>query len=393
MRSACAFFPVAKLETPLHIAIDNRLSAYRVGGIPEYTRRLAAALVELLAPNDRLTLIEHRRGPQPEPGRAAAVAQRRVFTPPHNRWEQLLLPLELATLRPDVLHFPDFIPLFRLPVPSVITVHDLAFLRYPEILDTQARRYYGRIGAAVRRADAIIAVSESTRHDLDELLGVAPRRVDVIYEAAAPEFRPLDIGAGEQRSVGDAHIRAGEFALFVGTLEPRKNLLLLLQALRLILDRNRVAPMLVIAGPRGWLDDPLWAAVRELRLQSHVCFAGAVDQPTLVWLYNACRIYLHPELYSGFGLPVLEAMQCGAPVIAARSSSIPEVAGDAALLLPPRAPETWAGAWEQLWDDQAARRELSALGMRRAAAFSWQRAAAATLQVYRRVVDMRAVKP
>ncbi len=378
-----------ELETRLHIAIDNRLSAYRVGGIPEYTRQLVAALVEQLEPDDRLTVIEHRRGPRGMATFGAEVARRHVWTPPHNRWEQQLLPLELAGLRADVVHFPDFIPLLRSRSPAVITVHDLAFLRFPTILDADAKRFYGQIGAAVRRADAIIAVSESTRRDLGELLGVEPGRVDVVHEAAAPGFRPLGLAAGDERAVGELRLRAGEFALFVGTLEPRKNLQLLLHALRLVLDRKHAAPKLVIAGPRGWLDDALLESVRELRLEQHVWFTGAVDQPALVWLYNACKAYLHPELYSGFGLPVLEAMQCGAPVIAARSSSIPEVAGDAALLLPPDDPDAWADAWEQLWDDQAARRDLGARGRRRAGEFSWQRAASSTLQVYRRAVDRR----
>jgi len=377
----------------MHIAIDNRLSAYRVGGIPEYTRQLVAATAEQLGTKDRLTIIEHRRGPRGMLGYGRPITRRGVWTPPHHRWEQLLLPLELAGLAADVVHFPDFIPLFQLRAPTVITVHDLAFLRFPGILDPNARRYYGQIDAAVRRADAIIAVSESTRHDLDELLGVDPRRVAVIHEAAAPAFGPLDRAAVSERRIGDARLRAGDFALFVGTLEPRKNLRTLLEALRLVIDRKRTAPKLVIAGPRGWLDDPLFATVRRLRLEPHITFTGAVDRRALVWLYNACRVYLHPELYSGFGLPVLEAMQCGAPVIAARSSSIPEVAGDAALLLEPEDPEAWADAWEQLWDDSAARRELGARGIERAAGFSWQRAAASTLDVYRRVVDRSDDRP
>lgn len=373
----------------MHIAIDNRLSAYRVGGIPEYTRQLAAAMVELLGPDDRLTLIEHRRGSQQPAAPKTAIGRRSVHTPPHNRWEQLLLPLELSRLRADVVHFPDFIPLFRLRTPSVITVHDLAFLRFPAILDADARHFYGQIEPAVRHAGAIIAVSQSTRCDLQHLLGVDPGRVDVIHEAAAPEFRPLRLAAGDRRTVGNTRLQAGEFALFVGSLEPRKNLRMLLHALRLVLDRGRAVPRLVIAGPRGWLDGPLFDAVRELRLAEHIAFTGAVDRPALVWLYNACRLYLHPELYSGFGLPVLEAMQCGAPVVAADTSSIPEVAGEAALLLPPEAPEAWADAWERLWGDDGARRQLGARGVQRAAEFSWRSAAASTLSVYRRVVDTR----
>ncbi|WP_026370749.1 glycosyltransferase family 4 protein [Kallotenue papyrolyticum] len=368
----------------MHIAIDHRLSAYRAGGIPQYTAQLAAALAELLAPDERLTLIEHRRAALPAHSGEARLARRRVWTPPHHRWEQILLPLELAGLRADVLHFPDFIPLFRLRTPAVITVHDLAFLRFPEILDDAARRYYDQIGRAVRHAAAIIAVSESTRRDLLELLDVDAARISVIAEAAAPHFRRLNLPPDAQRCINGHLLRADDFALFVGTIEPRKNLPTLLRALHhWMAHAPGEAPTLVVAGPRGWLDAPVFALVRELRLDEQVRFIGGVSSEDLVWLYNACRVYLHPELYSGFGLPILEAMQCGAPVIAADAASLPEVAGTAGLLLPPLDVAAWAETWRRVWWDAAVRARLRAAGLAQAARFSWPRAAAATLAVYR----------
>lgn len=369
----------------MHIAIDNRLSAYRIGGIPAYTQQLTRALAEV-APDERITTIEHRRrDAATEPG----LRQRRVWTPPHHRWEQRALSLELWGLRADVLHFPDFIPLFAVHTPSVITVHDLAFVRYPEILDAAARRYYGQIGRALERADAVIAVSESTRRDLTELLRLDPARVDVVPEAAASVFQPLDLPPDASRTVGGHTLQRDRFALFVGTLEPRKNLLTLLRAMHLLREQgghHGDTPELVVAGPRGWLDDDIFALVRELRLGDVVRFVGGVDQTELIWLYSACRVYLHPELYSGFGLPVLEAMQCGAPVLAADVASLPEVVGEAGLLLPPQDQAAWSDAWRTLWHDPDQRMRLRTAGFAQARRFSWQTAAQQTLAIYRRLV-------
>lgn len=369
----------------MNIAIDNRLASYRIGGVPQYTQQLITAMARSAEADDRFTLIDHRKPLRGSTVFGTNIAHRRVWTPPHNRWEQTLLPLELWNIRADVIHFPDFIPLFRLRAPTVITIHDLAFLRYPQILDAEAGRYYGQIGRAVERADAIIAVSDSTRRDIVELLKVPEERVAVVHEAAAPHFQPIDPAADPARKINDHLLHKNTFALFVGTLEPRKNLPVLLHALRVLLDRGGEPPRLVVAGPRGWLDDPIFKLVQTLRLEDDVQLIGSVDARDLVWLYNACRVYLHPELYSGFGLPVLEAMQCGAPVLVADTSSLPEVAGGAAHLLPPNDVEAWAAAWRAIWDDAMLREQLRSAGRARAAQFSWSRAARETLEIYRRV--------
>lgn len=176
--------------------------------------------------------------------------------------------------------------------------------------------------------------------------------------------------------------------LFVSTLEPRKNLPTLLQALRICIDRHPQVPYrLVIAGSRGWNDEPIFQAVRDLRLADHVLFAGSVGQYDLRWLYNACRIYINPSLYEGFGLPLLEAMACGAPCLAAATSSLPEIGGDAAIYVPPLDAQMWADAIIALWDDRERQEELGRMGRARAQRFSWTRAARETLKVYRRALE------
>lgn len=366
--------------------IDARLNAYRYGGIAQYTRQLLAALAPLLSgTGDTVVTLQHHKDRTPMQ-RGANVQSRRLVTPPHHRLEQWSLPLELAPLQLDVLHCPDFIAPRLRPYPAVITIHDLAFLRYPEILDDAARRYYGQIRAVVRHVDAIIAVSEATRCDIAELLDVPIERIDRVYEAAAAQFRPAALPAGARRLINGQIVAADTFILFVSTVEPRKNLPTLLRALQLACARQPAVDLrLVVAGARGWLDAPTFDLVRDLGLGERVLFLGGVGQSDLLWLYNACRIYANPSLYEGFGLPVVEALACAAPAVVADTSSLPEVAGTAARLVPPLDIDAWATTLAGLWEDAQQRRDLAERGPAQAAQFSWQRAAAETLAIYQRV--------
>lgn len=374
----------------MQIGIDARLNAYREGGIAQYTRLLLEALAAQ-APAERFVALQHQRQ------RSALVVAPNVrratmLTPPHNRYESWSLPLELWPRRLDLLHCPDFIAPRRRPCPAVVTIHDLAFLHFPEILDAEARRFYGQVRVAAHDADAVITVSQATRADIAALLDLPPERVTVVYEAADPRFVPMATARTETQVVNGCQLRGDAFLLFVSTLEPRKNLETLLRALRVCLDRRPTGGYrLVAAGRRGWLDEPIYALARELRLGEAVDFLGGVGPAELHWLYSACRLYLNPSLYEGFGLPLLEALACGAPALVAESSSLPEVAGEAALVLPTRDVAAWADAIMALWDDTAARGDLARRGPARAAQFSWARAAAETLAVYRRAVGGRLV--
>jgi glycosyltransferase involved in cell wall biosynthesis len=372
----------------MRIAIDARLNAYRRGGIPQYTRHLLTALADV-ARDDQFISLQHRDMVRPLVV-APNVMRRTLLTPPHHRFEAWTLPLELVLSRPDVMHFPDFIAPRRRGFPAVVTIHDLAFMHYPDILDDAARAYYGQVKDSANAANAIIAVSEATRQDIVQFLDIPPEQIQVIYEAAAPMFRKMELRPGEARVLNGIPVAAGAFMLFMSTLEPRKNLPTLLQALRICLDRRPGHPyMLVVAGGRGWRDEAIFTAVRDLRLADHVLFAGSVGQYDLRWLYNACQFYVNPSLYEGFGLPLLEAMACGTACLAAATSSLPEIGGDAAIYVPPLDPGLWADAIEDLWDNQERQRELSRLGRARAQRFSWQRAARETLRVYQHVVDSR----
>ena len=373
----------------MRVAVDGRLLYYRRAGIGQYTLRLLEALTQV-APEERFLFLHDWRQRR-RLLRAPNLDHVRIYTPSHHRWEDFLLPAELLTLRLDLLHSPDFILPTRRTCAGVVTVHDLAFLRFPQWLTPQAARYYGRIDRAVRSAEQVIAVSECTRRDLLELLDVPPEKVSVIYEAAGPPFQPHEVPAVSREFRG-RHLAPQRFALFVGTIEPRKNLPTLLRAFRRMLERYpdlAPHPRLILAGEQGWLSESLLGLVNELRLAQEVAFLGAVTTEELVWLYNAARFLVFPSLYEGFGLPPLEAMACGTPVIASQAGALPEVVGRAGVLLDPADVEGWAEAMAQLWADGPRREELRRLGLEQAARFSWQEAARQTLDVYRRAVAWR----
>jgi glycosyltransferase involved in cell wall biosynthesis len=266
----------------------------------------------------------------------------------------------------------------------VITVHDLAFLLYPHFLTKESARYYGHIDDAVRWTDHIIAVSESTKRDTVDHLGVPEDKITVVYEAANPIFRPVSEDKAREQ-VRNRHGIDGRFILFVSTIEPRKNVPTLMRALWQLVECYKEDVHLVLAGGKGWLYEDAFAAVDELELDNRVHFVGRVSSEDLLYLYNSADLLAHPAFYEGFGLPPLEAMACGLPVIVSNVSSLPEVVGDAGLLIDPHdVDELTVGMWRVLTDEEL-RQEMIEKGLRQAARFSWDRAASETLEIYRLV--------
>ncbi|MGC8779506.1 MAG: glycosyltransferase family 4 protein [Anaerolineae bacterium] len=302
-------------------------------------------------------------------------------------WEQT----RLAALarRLDLLHGLAYALPLACACRAVVTVHDLSFLRYPQAFRRLNRAYLSWITrAAVRKACRVIAVSESTRQDVIALYGVPADRVVVVPNGVAEAFRPAD-----RSEVAAFRRRKGlpeRFFLFLGTLEPRKNIERLLDAYALFLRDHaaRMAdrPCLVIAGAKGWFYEAIFARVQRLNLADRVFFPGFVPAAELPWWYRAADLFIYPSLYEGFGLPVLEAMACGTPVITSNASSLPEVAGDAALLVPPDDADALAGAMARVWHEPALAAALREAGLKQASRFSWQRTARETLAVYRAVL-------
>jgi glycosyltransferase involved in cell wall biosynthesis len=299
-------------------------------------------------------------------------------------WEQVLLPLQAARL--DVLHCPVNVLPLAAPCPTTLTIHDLTFLRFPDRFRPERRRYlaaFTRLSA--RRARRIMTDSANTKQDVVELLGVPESNVEVVYPGLEDDMRrPSDAALNAFRA------RKGlpdDFILNVGTLEPRKNVELLIQAYGLLRRRWPAACPLVIGGAKGWMFDRIFDAVKQDDLQDHVVFPGYLAAEELPYWYAAARVFVYPSLYEGFGLPPLEAMACGTPVIASNASSLPEVVGEAGELIDPHDAEQLAGKLEELLRSNERREHLAQAGQRQAAAFTWTRAADQMARIFREAAN------
>ncbi|HSB61062.1 MAG TPA: glycosyltransferase family 1 protein [Vicinamibacteria bacterium] len=376
----------------MHIVLDARYLSSRQSGVGHYTQRLVGSLAAMDARN-RYTCVLIRGGPGLRVRQDnVATLTTRVSFENHlvgDLWLLSYLPLRLAALRADVYHGPAvLLPLWKLGYRTVVTIHDLVSFLFPE---TVPRKYslYMRLmtRAAVRSADRVIAVSRATQVDLERVLGVPPARTVVIHEAVAPEFAvPPPPGAVD--AVVRRYALRRPYCLFVGNLEPRKNLGRLVEAFARVRARGHHPgrpPQLVLTGTRAWLYGGIFRTVEAQGLADDVVFTDYVPAEDLPALYAGAACFVFPSLYEGFGLPVLEAMAAGAPVVASRAGAIPEVAGDAALLVDPVRVEEIAEAIEAVLADRALRDRLVTAGRARARTFTWEAVARQTLAVYESV--------
>jgi alpha-1,3-rhamnosyl/mannosyltransferase len=373
-------------------------------GVGHYTFELARALAsvspenefELAYPSTYAAIASpHAGGRTPSPDALAEelpfnLKFERVAVGPLGRhWWSVGLPRYAARRGFRLFHGTNYeVPLWR-PCARVVTVHDLSLLLLPETHEPRrVRRARRRMPLMARAADACITPTESVRREVCEHLRLAPEKVFVVPEAARKVFRPSLFEATEEvrrrLGVGD------DFLLAVGTIEPRKNLSALVRAFEEVARlRPSIRLQLVVVGHRGWLSDPLFARLAGSPFRDRLVLTGYVTDEDLRALYASCRAFVYPSLYEGFGLPTLEAMACGAPVLASRIPSLSEVTGGAALLFDPKDSDELTRRLVELLEDEGARRELSRSGLRRASEFSWERAARGTLEVYGEALKRR----
>jgi len=281
----------------------------------------------------------------------------------------------LRNLRPDVYHNTKNVLPFKLPCPSVVTLHDLAYHHHPETFGILARRYLKwHHERAARDADRIIAVSHHARHDMIETLGLPNDRISVIYHGVGPSFR-------EPRTKPEFGDLAGPYLLSVGTIQRRKNLDVLVRAAAELRAEGRDFT-LAIAGRRGWKTEEFDRACRE----TPVRLLGVVPEGSLPGLYRGAAAFVQPSSYEGFGLTALEAMACGAPVVAADAGSLPEVVGDAGLLVPTRDVAALRGALGKILDHPELAAEMRVAGQQRARRFTWDQSASEHVDAYRTAV-------
>jgi glycosyltransferase involved in cell wall biosynthesis len=387
-----------------HIGIDaSRIAVAARTGTEHYTYELLAALARC----DRRTryTLYCNQPPATLPPLGPNFGLRRIPFP--RLWTHARLSAELLAHAPDVLFVPAHVlPLgapLRRGTRTVVTIHDLGYLHFPEA-HTRAHRLYLRLSTlwSAHAATQLIAVSSATRDDLVRLARVPATKIAVVHHGLSERFRPVEdlatittvlerYGLRERETgrPGDQETPLAYF-LYVGTIQPRKNLMRLIEAFAQVTqatDPNLQSTIcnlkLVIAGKRGWLTESIERRAAELGVSEQVRFAGYVADDDLPALLSGALAFVFPSLYEGFGMPVLEAMACGAPVLASNTSSLPEVAGDAALLVDPADTTALAGGLTRLAVDAELRAELHARGLARAAAFTWDRCAAETLAVLR----------
>jgi glycosyltransferase involved in cell wall biosynthesis len=359
--------------------------SYRNAGSSAFIYHLLANLSGV--PSDHRYVVFTNAGrknlPLADAGRFEIVPSRLDTERPAQRiaWEQTALPVHLERRQVDIVHGTlNVLPLAR-RIPGVVTIHDVSFLLFPERFLPGRRRYLSAFTRlSVRGARRVVASSENTRQDIIRLLGAPEEKVCVVHLGVEERLRsrpdPQCVARfREERQLPE------QFFLYVGTLEPRKNLVRLLNAYRAARDKGVEWP-LVLAGGKGWLYEEIFQRVRDLKLEDSVRFPGYVLYGELPLWYNAASAFVYPSLYEGFGLPVAEAMACGCPVLTARNSSLVEVAGDAAILVDGEDETAIADGLCRLVGDGAIRAELSTRGLAQSAQFSWARTAADMVAVY-----------
>ena len=370
----------------MRIGIDGRYIADHFPGIGRYTYNLATKLPEL-APDTDFVLFHNPRlaNTRYDLERLARHTNLRLLpvdVPTRSLREQYQLRSLAKALSLDLLHSPYYVMPYWQHCPSVVTMYDLIPMIYPQHLPHRWTVWVFRATAslATRRANHIIAISESTRKDLVHFFGASEDRITVTHLAADERFRPLD--SQQRENTIRTYGLPERYILYLGINKPHKNLIFLLE----VLHELRTETKLVLAGK----EDPRYPQVRDevrrLRLDDRVVFLGDIPENDLPLIYSGAEVFLFPSLYEGFGLPVLEAMACGTPVVCSNCSSLPELVGDAAVTLDPQDRDGWLTALTEVLENEELHGELKAKGLARAARFSWQKAAHETMAVYRSVL-------
>src|SRR3954468_5444700 len=376
----------------MRIAFDG--TALRPGrtGVGYYSEHLLHQLART-AIHDELIVVSNRAidTTAPLPSRVrVATPSRRV---PRLVWMQTLAVTALREVEADVVHFTNgMLPLMS-PVPTVVTIHDMSLRLYPRYHPPR-RVILNRplVDLAARRADAIITPSESAKRDIVRIYDINPDRVHVVYEAAAPSFTRVRDAAALER-VRQRYGLAERIILYVGTIEPRKTLPTLIDAFAARRRSGELSHQLVCVGPYGWLSRGIDEQIKRGQVADAIKFTGYVPFEDLPALYSLAEMFVYPSMYEGFGLPVIEAMACGAPVITGRTAALAEIGGDAIEQIEAIEPDVLGRALVALARSRDRREELSGRGLARAASFSWERAARESLEIYRETAQGKSARP
>jgi glycosyltransferase involved in cell wall biosynthesis len=370
------------------IGIDYTPAYEQGGGIGRYVRELIAALAKLDNQTDyHLFVAGATRDKLPDPP-ASNFAWRPSRISPlwyARLWHRAQLPIPIETIigKVNLYHATDFVLPPTLPqTRTLLTVHDLSFERVPDAASPSLKTYLKAVvPRSVRRAHHILADSTATKSDLVELYNTPPDKITVLFSGVEARFQRVSEAAARQAARQKYRLPSIPFIFSVGTVQPRKNYGRLIEALARLRQHGHDFD-LVIAGGRGWLEDPIYKTLLVTGMTEHVHFIGFTDDEDLPALYSEAACVAIPSLYEGFGIPVLEAMACGTPVVTSNTSSLPEVAGDAALLITPTNLDELTDALERLLTDSTLRDDLIRRGLERAQQFTWDKAAQQLQQIY-----------
>lgn len=300
----------------------------------------------------------------------------------------IIFNLQIAIEKPDIIFEPNYIcpPIFS-DIPTVITVHDLSHIRFPEFHPEDRVKYFNKfLPQSLKDANKIVSVSEFTKRELIDL-GLAPKeKIDVIYNGVSNAFRPYS-ESEVKKTLLNYHLNYKDFILSIGTLEPRKNLSILFKAYKKLLKRNNNIPKLIIAGGKGWNIDLFEDEMKTAINDQQVNFLGYIDNIELQHIYASAKFFVFPSLYEGFGLPPLEAMASGTPVISSNCSSLPEVIGEAGILVNPTKSDEFCKNMELLNEDSSLRADLTKKGLKQSKKFSWENGAKKLNDLFREVIE------
>jgi glycosyltransferase involved in cell wall biosynthesis len=375
----------------MRIAFDGTTLTPGRTGVGYYSEHLLHHLAA--QGDDEVVVLSNRPVDTTRPLPPRTVVAPATVPLPRLVWLQVVAPRVLRRLRPDVVHFTNGMMPFASPVPTVVTIHDMSLTMYPRYHPLR-RVLLNRplVDVAARRADAIITVSQSAKRDIMRIYGTDAARIHVVHEAAAPSFQPVrDASALEK--VRRRYRLADRFILYVGTIEPRKNLPKLIAAFARRHKGGDLPHQLVCAGPYGWLSRDIEELIERLEIESALRFTGYVPFADLPALYSLAEMFVFPSIYEGFGLPVVEAMACGTPVVTGHVAALAEVAGGAVEHVERLEIDQLGETLVRLARSPERRHHLSLLGLQRSQVFSWDRAARETLNVYRHALSGEAPAP
>ncbi len=355
----------------MKIAIESNAYYKNKAGSGVYCRNVVDGM-KALSPDSCITLANRRSSEMDI--KKKSILKRLLNAAFDIVWMQFVLPAQASKAKSDVLFCPTFLSPIFAPCGVVLTIFDMAFMRYPETCDLFFRTYLRVMLSLTKgRARKILTISEYSKKEIVKYLNVPEDRIEVIYPGKDERFTP------GRSALGGKYGIPGKYFLYIGTIEPRKNIETIIDAFAKVKRESALPHSLVIAGGKGWYYDSVFRNARVSGVEDSIIFPGYIPEEDLPSLYRNAEAFVFPSLYEGFGLPVLEAMACGCPVIASNTSSIPEAAGDAAILIDPLDTYSIAASMKKVASDPGLREQLVNKGLERSRRFSWDNAAKKTL--------------